>query len=68
MGASKQIRAAMIHRDMKPGELAERIGMKRQAFYNKMNRDNMKYSEVQRIADFLGCDVILKDRESGKEF
>lgn len=68
MSASKQIRQVMIEKNIKIGELAEKIGMKSQALSNKLYRDTMSYSDVEKIASALNCDVKLIDRESGKEF
>lgn len=68
MGASKQIKQVMIEKNIKVGELAEKIGMKPQPLSNKLFRDTMSYSDVVEIAAALGCDVKLIDRETGKEF
>lgn len=68
MGASKQIKQVMIEKNIKVGELAEKIGMNPQPLSNKLFRDTMSYSDVEKIAAALGCDVKLIDRETGKEF
>lgn len=34
-------------------------------FYNKLNRDTMKFKEVEKIADLLDCDVVFRDRKTG---
>lgn len=66
MGASKHIKIAMTDKEKKAGEIAEMIGLPAQTFYNKLSRDTMKFDDVEKIADLLGCDVVLRDRESGK--
>jgi 23S rRNA C2498 (ribose-2'-O)-methylase RlmM len=66
MGAGKHIKTAMIDKGLKAGEVAERLGDNPQVFYNKMSRDSFKYAEAERIADALGCDIVLRDRETGK--
>ena len=58
----------MIEKNIKVGELAERIGMKPQPLSNKLFRDTMSYTDVEKMADVLGCDVKIVDRETGKEF
>lgn len=58
----------MIEKNIKVGELAERIGMKPQPLSNKLFRDTMSYTDVEKMADALGCDVKIVDRETGKEF
>ena len=68
MGASKKIKQVMIEKNIKVGELAERIGMKPQPLSNKLFRDTMSYTDVEKMADVLGCDVKIVDRETGKEF
>lgn len=65
MGAAKHIKIAMANKDIKPGEVAERLNMPPQTFYNKLSRDTMKYADVETIADAIGCDVRLVDRSSG---
>lgn len=66
--ASKQIKQVMIEKNIKVGELADRIGMKPQPLSNKLFRDTMSFSDVEQIAAALGCDVKIVDRETGKEF
>jgi len=60
MGASKQIRRAMLEKNIKVSELAEKIDMKPQPLSNKLFRDTMSYSDVEKIAAALGCAVRLK--------
>ena len=67
MGASKKIKQVMIEKNIKVGELAERIGMKPQPLSNKLFRDTMSYTDVEKMADALGCDVKIVDRETGEE-
>ena len=68
MGASKHIKTALIDKNIKPGAVAAALAMDPQAFYNKINRDTMKYTDVEKIADVLGCDVVLMDRETKKYY
>ncbi len=68
MGASKQIKQVMIEKNIKVSELAEKIGMKPQPLSNKLFRDTMSYSDVEKIAAAMGCDVKIVDRETGREF
>lgn len=68
MGASKQIKQVMIEKNVKINELAEKIGMKPQPLSNKLYRDTMSYTDVETIANALGCDVKIIDRDTGKQF
>ncbi len=58
----------MIEKNIKIGELAVKIGMKPQALSNKLYRDTMSYTDVEVIAEALGCDLKFIDRATGKEF
>ena len=66
MGATVHIKAAMLNKGIKSGELAEKLGKIPQTFYNMLTRDTMKFADVEQIADILGCDVVLVDRETKK--
>lgn len=68
MGASKHIKLCMTDKDIKSGSLAEKLGSDPQVFYNKLNRDTWKFSDVETIANILGCDLLLVDRETGKTY
>ena len=68
MSASKQIKQAMLEKNIKISDLAEKINMKPQPLSNKLYRDTMSYSDVEKIADALGCDVKIVDRETWKTF
>ena len=68
MGATKHIKSAMAYKDIKSGEIAAKLDRLPQTFYNMLNRDAMRFSEVEQIADVLGCDVVLQDRITGKTF
>lgn len=68
MGASKHIKIAMASKNIKPGAVADALGVPAQTFYNKINRDTMKFSDVETIAAALGCDVVLIDKETGKTY
>lgn len=41
-------------------ELANVLGISRQAFTNKMTRDSFFIDDVVKIADYLGMQVVLK--------
>lgn len=46
--------------------VAEDLGMSPQTMYNIMNCGNMTFAKLSEIADRLGFDVVLRDRESGR--
>ena len=68
MVVSKKIKQICIDKDMTQKELAERHGDAYQTFKNKLGRNKMRFSEVEQIMDVLDCDVVFKDRKTGKEY
>ena len=48
MSASKQIKQAMLEKNIKISDLAEKINMKPQPLSNKLYRDTMSYSDVEK--------------------
>lgn len=67
MGASKKIKKALYDKDILQMDFAQMLGYKSiNSFYNMLSRDNMTFAVVERWADALGCDIVLKDRETGK--
>ena len=66
--AQKHIKRIMIEKDIKSGALAEMVGKEKRVFYNILSRDTMGFNEAARIADILNCDIIFRDRETGKEY
>ena len=66
MGASVHIKTAMIHKKVTQVQLAEKLGKATQTVYNTLGRDMMRYVEVERFADALGCDVVFRDRDTGE--
>lgn len=65
MGMNRIIKTAMLAKKVKSGELAELLGKDKQAFYNWLSRDTMG-DKIIEVADALGCDIVLRDRETGK--
>lgn len=68
MGIAKRLKAVMVLKGLAVNKVATDLGKAPQTFYNMLQRDVMKYSEVEKIADKIGCDIILRDRETGREF
>lgn len=66
MGAATHIKAALLYKDIKQIDFAQRIGKSPQTFYNLLTRDTMKYSEAEKMADALGCDIVFRDRVTGQ--
>ena len=68
MGATKHIKRILFEKDLSGVYLAEKIEKPAQTLYNQMNRDTWKFSEVEKIADLLGCDIVFVDRETGAKY
>ena len=68
MGASKAIRQVMIERNIGIKELASLLDIQTQSMSTKLYRDNFSYNEVEKIANFLNCDLVLITRDSNKQF
>lgn len=66
MGASEHIKAALKANRITQDELAKRVDKPTQTVYNMMFRDTMKFNMVETYADAIGCDVVLRDRETGE--
>lgn len=68
MSANKKIRQAMIEQDISLKELAEKLEVKPQVLSTKLYRDKMSFNDVCVIADKMNCDIVIKSRDTGKEF
>lgn len=68
MSASKIIKQLLIERNISVKDLARNLGITPQSMSNKLYRDNFSFSEVNKIADLLNCDVKLITRDTNKEF
>lgn len=68
MGMSKNIKIAMIEKGIKLKDLAAASGDDPKVLSVKLSRDNMNMNSIIKLADALNCDVVLKDRETGKTF
>lgn len=61
------LKTIMTEKRIKSGYIADTLKMDRQAFYNWLNREKgMTVDKLTAVADILGCDVVLVDRETGK--
>ena len=68
MGLSKNIKIAMIEKNIKVAELAERLNTDSKVLSVKLSRDNLSGKSIEDIAAALDCDLKLVDRASGKMF
>lgn len=68
MGAAKHIRAIAKDKKVQLGWIGERMNMSPKGFLNKISRDTMTFTDAEKIAEILGCEIIFKDKETGKEY
>ncbi|MBQ3177011.1 MAG: helix-turn-helix transcriptional regulator [Clostridia bacterium] len=51
----EKIKIILKRRNMTLGQLADKLGVSRQNFSNKMSRDNFTERDIREIADALEC-------------
>ena len=74
MKVSAILKQIMKDKKMKVPDIAEKMGISKNTVYNTFVNDKkseihgMTYENVIRYANALGCDVIIRDRETGKEY
>ena len=72
MRATRRIKMIMADKAINIKELAEKTGKGApalyQTFYNdeKSKGSGMSFEKVAELADALGCDIVFRDRETGK--
>lgn len=74
MGAAKQIKQIMKDKGIMLKDFAmmynpeSKAKAKVQVVSNMLTRDNLNFSTAVEMANILGCDIVFKDRETGKEY
>lgn len=65
-----KIKTVMLEKNMNGKELAKKLNTSQQNLSNKLSADNFKTSDLQAIAEALGCELRITfiDKETGKEF
>ena len=48
-------------------EIARRCGMTPQTYCDMLRRNDLKISTLERVADALGCDLVIEFRDREKE-
>lgn len=66
MDAQKALKAVMKHKRITQHKLAETLGKPYNTVRNTLYGSNMKIETLTEMADALGCDVVLRDRKTGK--
>lgn len=70
MNAAESIKLVMVKRNTNQKALAEKLQTSQGNIGNQLRRNNFTLSQLQTIADALGCEVVLKLRmkDTGEEF
>lgn len=67
MGVAKRIKMILLDKGVSQKELSNRLGYEgKNTIYNLLGRDNPTFATVEKWADVLGCDVVFRDRKTGK--
>ena len=74
MRASKRIRMIMIDKGVKINELAVMTDKSPRTLYNtfyndeKSKNSGMTFSVASQLAEALGCEIVFRDKETGKTY
>ncbi len=65
----KYITKCCIELGMSMTALAENMGESRQSLCNRLTRNNMKISDIERVAEAMGCELKLEfvRKDSGEK-
>ena len=68
MTVNDTIKTLMSGKNITQGEITKRLGMKSQSGVSQaLNRD-MKVSMLIRFLNTLDCDLVIRDKDSGREY
>ena len=68
MDAQRMIRNILKHKHITQQELADKVGKPFNTLRNILYGKNMTCDTLEQLADALGCDVVLIDRKTRKQF
>lgn len=66
MGAKKKIKLLLAAKGMTQSTLARKAGRSEQTLRNLLSRDSMRYETVEQLLDAMDCDIVFRDRNTGK--
>lgn len=67
MDIAKEIKKILIDKDMTLTDLAEKLGVTQQNVSAKLKKNDMRISEVERIATLLGYELKLEFIKYGEK-
>ncbi|CDB14695.1 uncharacterized protein BN542_02818 [Clostridium sp. CAG:221] len=66
MDIAKEIKKILIDKDMTLTDLAEKLGVTQQNVSAKLKKNDMRISEIEKIASLLDYDVDIKFKQKNK--
>lgn len=68
MGASTTIKQILIDKHLSITKLSEIMEKPRSTVANTLFKDNFQTATLLEYAEHLNCELILRDRENGREY
>lgn len=74
MKVGEVIQMIMREKGVRAVDMANALGKSRQTIYNTLHNDKhtkkrgMNFENVSEFVDVLGCEIVIRDIESGKEY
>lgn len=68
MGASKLFKQVMAEKDITVRELADMLGISPRLLSTKLYRDTWSFTDAEKVANSLNCDIKIEMRDTNKEF
>lgn len=68
MNANETIKEIMIKKEISQNAIQNKLGMKSQSGVSQALRRDMRVSMLFRFMNVLGCDLIIRDRETGETY
>ena len=68
MAGKQTIKKILLEKKIMAKDFAADMGTTPEKFNGRMHRNKFTYEDMIEIADKLGCDVVVIDRETGRTF
>ncbi len=68
MNINETIKILCIKRGTTIARLSVALGNSKQNLFNKMYRNNMKLSDLEKILSLLNAELVIIDKETGQPF
>lgn len=68
MQAKNVIKSIMQKKDVTQIDIMQKLKLKSQSSVSSMLSRDMKASTIVKFLEFLNCELIIRDKDSGQEF